>query len=115
MSKAKRVLNVKAIAIVATLLFVVKAYLAARKVMGSDIELGMSRAAVYEMLGTPIRSAGYSWDNHEVAIWQQTILGYSRTTIITFNLSNEVDEVRVENSLFRLNHTITRTCRKHHR
>jgi hypothetical protein len=106
MTNAKRFLNVKAIAIVAALLFLVACYFAVRKVTASDIELGMDRATVYQKLGGPIQ--WYSWDVHSTAIWQQTILSYSRTTIIMFNQSDKVDEVRVENSLFGLKHTIRR-------
>ncbi|MFT3881100.1 MAG: hypothetical protein QM703_15740 [Gemmatales bacterium] len=53
MTTARRFLNLKTIAIVATLLFVVAYYFGARKVMVSGVEPGMSRAEILKILGEP--------------------------------------------------------------
>ncbi len=103
MSSARRLLNLKTICLVATLVFLVACYFAARKVMVWDVELGMSRAEVIRLLGEPIEF-GLSFDSRSSPdCWEQTIVNdktYRRLIGIYYDDEGKVNLICVVNKLF---------------
>lgn len=103
MTIAKRILNLKVIAIMATLLFIVACYFAARKVMASDIELGMERAALIERLGKPAVQIHFSMRQGELLSWHKSILSesvYRHSIIVTTDSAGTIDSIEIVNLLF---------------
>jgi hypothetical protein len=103
----KRFLSLKTICLVATILFLVACYFAARKVMVWDVELGMTRAEVIKVLGEPTESQGWFPDAWERTIFNQSI--YSRITGIYYDADGKADAICVMHQIFGRQFMDTRT------
>lgn len=90
----KRFLNLKTIALVATLVFIVACYFATRKVMVGDVELGMSRADVLEVLGQRFMALGFASDeSHTALIWEKTLFSekaFQQHIVVWFDRHDKV-------------------------
>ncbi|MFT3880095.1 MAG: hypothetical protein QM703_10605 [Gemmatales bacterium] len=103
MMMIKRFLNVKSIALVAALLFIVACYFAARKVMVSGIELGMSRAEVRKVLGEPTEKVdfmhpGAVGDGWETVLFSSSV--YRQSVVVAYDKHDKVDLILIFQDVF---------------
>ncbi|MFT3882149.1 MAG: hypothetical protein QM703_21160 [Gemmatales bacterium] len=103
MTLRNRFLNFKALAILAILLLAVMVYFGARKVMGSDLELGMDRAAIIKMLGKPVDEPILHFSKGEAQAWEMVLFSdkfYTQIIVVEFDPSGKACFIAVINELF---------------
>ncbi len=98
MLKLKRFLNLKTIALAATLVFIVVSYFAARKVMVWDVELGMDKEAVHKVQGSPTTALPrLPHDYAETLFWQKEVIDksiFQQLTVVLFDEHGKVAGIR---------------------
>lgn len=103
MTLRQRLLNLKVLTLLATLLLAVMVYFGARKVMGSDLELGMDRAAIMKMLGKPIEEPTMIWSKGDADAWEKVLFSskfYSQIIVVEYDPSGKAIYIAVINELF---------------
>jgi hypothetical protein len=89
--------------IAATLLVLVACYFAARKVMASDIELGMDRIEVSKILGKPTEAISLYYQDSEADAWETVVFRrsiYMQAIIVDYDATGKAKLVVVINQVF---------------
>jgi len=90
----RRFLSLKVIALAAMLVTVALVYFAARKIMVSDVELGMSRAEVIKVLGEPAEKVPFFYPGSEGEGWQSIVFSkdiFSQAIVVAYDENNKVN------------------------
>jgi hypothetical protein len=103
MTLPQRFLNLKVLAILATLLLAVLVYFGARKVMGSDLELGMDRAAIIKIIGKPIEEPTIIWSKGDADAWEKVLFSskiYTQIIVVEYDPSGKAIYIAIINEWF---------------
>jgi hypothetical protein len=103
MTLRQRFLNFKVLVILATLLLAVTVYFGVRKVMGSDLELGMDQAIIIKMLGKPMEEPTMIWSKGDADAWEKVLFSskiYTQIIVVEYDRSGKAIYIAIINEWF---------------